>query len=482
MELLRDTVFSEKFELYNREPLLHIGRWGITGTISLNPLFVLQFVLTNTITQMLCALAAVIAYYGIVQLEARKQQRRGSIQSVLLGYGFILPLLLYTPYWLIQTLDIRNCLLLMNMVGSPSLAIMRLNETLFARELPYFARTNVGFFALYFAVPIVLDHDNYKPTYSTMRQFLQKLGKVGSLFVQAMFFLSLLSAFDYRIFPSRPFSTWIDFLYWGNLANNFMAASVVSVTLDLGCTFGEVILTALTGLQFVNSHDYPISAATSVSNFWGQRWNRLVSTSLKRGVYGPMRRILPRAPAAILTFLMSGFAHEYMLFVLCAARGPEVVANNLARQPYQHQLGHQFAFFLWNGLLLVFEECWRGHWSQKIVKQCVPKQIRTILIMLLVLPVTHLFTDEYDECGIFRDIETIFPQIRLVPNSTPLLSHPILDDIFVQGQNWSRNWFDGASSLMEEEEDDPSSTWDAIINESTSGVIDAAATIELVKS
>ena len=443
MEFLRDQVFYDKFEMYDRDLLVHIGRWGITGTIMLDPLFLSQLVLLAIITQLLCATAAVLAYYFIVQPETLKQQRRDSIQSVLLGYGVLLPLILCTPYWIIQSLDIRNCLLMLNVVGSPVLATMRLNETLFAREIPAFARNNVALFSLYFAIPVVLDHDHYKPVYATRTQLLQKVWKVLSLFVQATLFLSFLTAHNYKIFPSRQINTCFDLLYWGNVGNNLMAASVVSFTLDLGCTFGEVVLYVFTGgLHFVNSHDSPITAATSVSNFWGQRWNRLVAFSLKRGIYGPVRRLLPKSPAAILTFLASGLAHEYMLFVLASARGPDVVANNLLRVPYRHQLGHQFGFFLWNGFLLVLEECWRRHWSQNRIKQYLPKQIRTMLIMLLVLPITHLFTDEYDECGIFRDIEKAFPQILLVPNSTPLLSHPILDVIIVQGQNWTRGLFD----------------------------------------
>ena len=469
MEFLRDHVFDEKFEMYDREPLLRVGRWGISGTIMLHPVFIGQMLLLVVVTQLLCAVAAVVAYYGIVQRENWYQQRRDSIQSVLLGYGVLLPLLLCTPYWLIKTLDVRHCLLLINMVGSPVLAAVRLHEILLAREIPTFARKNVWLFTLYFAVPIVLDHDNVKPARVTPAQLKRRVIKMVSLFLQATLFLNLLSAFNYKIFPSRPISYWFDLLYWGNIGNNFVAASLVSVTLDLGCTFGEVALSLVTGgLHFVKSHDSPITSSTSVSVFWGRRWNRLVSTSLKRGVYGPLRRILPKAAAAILTFLTSGFAHEYMLFVLASARGPHVVANNLLRQAYHHKLGYQFTFFLWNGLLLFLEDCWRGHWSQLLVKNSLPRPLRTTLIMLLVLPITHLFTDEYDECGIFRDIETAFPRIRFIPNSTPLLSHPVLDCLIIQGHNWTRNWLDGSM------DDSP---WDDL---NASSVVNTAV-IELIK-
>lgn len=448
MESLRNKVFHKKFELHDREMLWKIGRWGITGTITLDPGFLLQMLLLLILTQLLCSLVAIVTFYGIIEPETRNQRPRDSIQSLLLGYGLLAPLLLYTPYWLIQTLDIRNCLLLLNMVGSPVMATIRLNEALLAQEIPYFSRDNVGLYILYFAVPVVLDHDDYKPVNATRRQIFQKVWKVMSLFLQGTVFLSLLTEYDYKMFPSRPISSCMDLLYWGNLANNLMAASLVSVMLDLGCTFGEVVLYVLTGgWHFVNSHNDPITAATSVSDFWGKRWNQLVASILKRGVYGPMRRILPRAPAAIVTFLTSGLAHEYMLHVLSSARGPNVIANNLWRQPYQYKFGHQFTFFLWNGLLLLLEECWRGHWSLVLVKQCIPRTIRTILLMLLVLPITHWFTDEYDKSGIFRDTATAFPQIKFIPNSTPLLSHPILDDLIVQGQNWTRNWFDAATPM-----------------------------------
>jgi hypothetical protein len=66
--------------------------------------------------------------------------------------------------------------------------------------------------------------------------------------------------------------------------------------------------------------DCPI-AATTLGDFWGQRWNRLVSGFLREVLFYPLaRRVGPRA-ALFAVFLYSGFYHEFVSFMIQAGYG-----------------------------------------------------------------------------------------------------------------------------------------------------------------
>mmetsp|Transcript_6709 Transcript_6709/g.14025 ORF Transcript_6709/g.14025 Transcript_6709/m.14025 type:complete len:471 (-) Transcript_6709:151-1563(-) len=408
MDYLRDNVFFKKFDVDDRETLFHLGNWSVSSTIVTDPFFVMQFLLLIVIIHVVGVLVGIAAYHGIVK---GKEHHQASVQACLLGYGILLPILSCTPYWLIRELDIRNCLLLINLVGIPVLLALRLVEALHGSRLPEFAKTSLPGFVLYFSVPLVADHDFQQPVRSTWSQWQSKIAKSLWLFLQTWVLFSALEAHDFAIFPERQ-----NIFYWGNIANNFLAAALMSLGLDLSCSAGEAALCIVTGgIHFADSHLSPMSASTSVSQFWGQRWNRLVANSLRRGAFGPLKRVLPRPTAAVLTFLASGLVHEYMLFVLSSARDRGDLtppANNLEQKPYRHQLGHQFGFFLWNGVLLVLEKILAKNKGLLWIQNNAPQLVRTALVLLLVLPISDYFTDEYNECGIFRDASMAFPRIE----------------------------------------------------------------------
>ncbi|XP_031286465.1 probable long-chain-alcohol O-fatty-acyltransferase 5 [Pistacia vera] len=64
--------------------------------------------------------------------------------------------------------------------------------------------------------------------------------------------------------------------------------------------------------------------ATSLQNFWGRRWNLMVTNILRLTVYNPVRRIFGRIirekwtqyPGVIITFIVSGFMHEMVFYHL----------------------------------------------------------------------------------------------------------------------------------------------------------------------
>ncbi|KAL2247667.1 UNVERIFIED_CONTAM: Long-chain-alcohol O-fatty-acyltransferase [Sesamum indicum] len=84
---------------------------------------------------------------------------------------------------------------------------------------------------------------------------------------------------------------------------------------------------ALLGVELEPQFDEPY-LATSLQDFWGRRWNLMVTSILRPTVYHPVRRISTRilgrsswalAPAILATFLVSGLMHEVIYYYMSRA-------------------------------------------------------------------------------------------------------------------------------------------------------------------
>lgn len=114
------------------------------------------------------------------------------------------------------------------------------------------------------------------------------------------------------------------------------------------------LLTWVLGVPLAPHFNNPFGA-TSLGDLWGRRWNLTAGGSLRRLLYDPMvegvlvkqrglapaRRVWMRAPAALLSFVVSGVMHEVLWWYITGATTP-----NLA----------WFWFFTVHGLACVVEE------------------------------------------------------------------------------------------------------------------------------
>jgi alginate O-acetyltransferase complex protein AlgI len=62
-------------------------------------------------------------------------------------------------------------------------------------------------------------------------------------------------------------------------------------------------------------------AATSLNEFWGQRWNRIVSGFLREVVFFPIARLAGARTALLVVFLYSGLYHEIVSFLADSGHG-----------------------------------------------------------------------------------------------------------------------------------------------------------------
>ncbi|XP_074567551.1 putative long-chain-alcohol O-fatty-acyltransferase 4 [Curcuma longa] len=71
-------------------------------------------------------------------------------------------------------------------------------------------------------------------------------------------------------------------------------------------------------LQLEPQFDAPY-LSTSLTDFWGRRWNIMVSAILRPSVYLPVRNRCGRPAGVLATFLVSGLMHEFMFWYMTLA-------------------------------------------------------------------------------------------------------------------------------------------------------------------
>ena len=156
-------------------------------------------------------------------------------------------------------------------------------------------------------------------------------------------------------------------------------------------TFGEGLAfatTLITRRHCVMLMDNPMFESASPSEFWGRRWNSLIHTCLKNGVYKPVRKLGgPKELAVLGSFFASGLFHEWILPVVIPER--------------KLQSGTTSLFFVWQAILISLEYS-IGHWGivSKIANM-LPKPARTALVILSGVPLGHYFCDGYVNTNFF---------------------------------------------------------------------------------
>jgi hypothetical protein len=413
MENFLQSVYANKFDDDVREPEIFFtvpyggGTYGITGV---DPMFWVQItVMVIMLESVVNVAAAVVVYILIVK-------RRGSISAYLVGYGFVCPALLYLPFYLIHLLDLRNTTFKLASAAGPILMVFRTLEAMYG-TVPTFAKQSMGSFILYYIATVQIEFDSktHKLVPALRSDLVRKAIRCNFLFLQTVVVLSILISYNYRAFPSRQIQSPADLFYWGNLCNNYLMAFLTSLCLEAGSTAIGLIISLLSGISTVELNDSPLTKATSPSDFWGKRWNKLVSSAMKRGVFVPLRMAsFSRPTAALATFAASGLIHEYILILMAINTEKDQQVIPLINY------GHQLAFFLWNGTVLILEHLLKGHAVVTWMQTHFPAPIRTALVILTVLPVSMLFTEAYVDFGFYADYALGFPRLIRVDEMSAL--------------------------------------------------------------
>ena len=95
------------------------------------------------------------------------------------------------------------------------------------------------------------------------------------------------------------------------------------IFLDVALALVAVLARTILGLELEPQFNEP-QLSTSLQDFWGKRWNLMVSSILRQTVYEPTRNISKRfvgrrwspIPAVLATFFLSAIMHEVMFYYL----------------------------------------------------------------------------------------------------------------------------------------------------------------------
>jgi len=158
--------------------------------------------------------------------------------------------------------------------------------------------------------------------------------------------------------------------------------------LSLLCDIGSILLIAQ-GFTPIEAFDNPIGASRSPREFWGKRWNFQVTTSFKRCVFTPLKKLdVPNALAALLTFISSGLFHEYQ-FILSFPN---------------YTLGRISVFFVLQAFMSSADALLDkslGAAYPFSAKSPLPAPLKTALALALFSPSTPLFSSIWIEEGMF---------------------------------------------------------------------------------
>jgi hypothetical protein len=160
----------------------------------------------------------------------------------------------------------------------------------------------------------------------------------------------------------------------------------------------------------------PVFESKTPTDFWSQRWNRLVHGVLKSGVYLPVRHFYkaPREMAVLATFLASGLFHEWLNHHVFAITDPKCYSmDHFSPACLTPTFGGSIGFMIWQAVLVALE--WRiGNW---LIFSYVAKMpsVQSISIILIGLPLAHWFCEPYIRSDFFAHGQFAFPMILRVP-------------------------------------------------------------------
>ncbi|XP_010503909.1 PREDICTED: acyl-CoA--sterol O-acyltransferase 1-like isoform X1 [Camelina sativa] len=181
----------------------------------------------------------------------------------------------------------------------------------------------------------------------------------------------------------------------------------IYITLELILAAMAAVVRAMSDLELEPQFNEPY-LATSLQDFWGRRWNLMVTGILRPTVYDPMVQLFSvlgrnwsRVPAIFGTFVVSGIMHELIFFYMGRLRPDWKV----------------MCFFLIHGFCttveIIIKKTINGRWKL----QTAISQLLTL--GFVIVTALWLFLPEFKRCNIadraieeYKSIGTVAAEIR----------------------------------------------------------------------
>jgi hypothetical protein len=341
-----------------------------------------------------------IMLYYLVEPGHKISTQKLSIGAILVASSCII------PYLLFDALHVNNTAVRFSICTPFVLYGFKTLEAVFG-FVPSGACTSLRMYSQYFSVPseLVFDKESGKPAVATISDYVESTKNVMLSILRICILVSFLSHYNYLPFGDTnagEFFDGVDFtnhLSLRHLGNCFFIALFFQQALALGDACMGNAVQIMTGYKVLKSMRNPMLEASSPSDFWGRRWNLIVHSVMKRGVYKPVRKYLNSATlASLLVFVASGLFHEWLVHCV-VIYGREASTESV-------YIGSNSAFFLWNFKVIMFERLLVGSTFIKSIGSVLPRPLLTLTIIMSSLPVAHWFGNPYLNGGFFTDYES----------------------------------------------------------------------------
>ena len=218
---------------------------------------------------------------------------RGNIRAYLLGWGGIIPLAVYIPYYLLEVLDVRNKILKLAFTNVAVAVAFRCVEAMYGTTKPSFIESSLSNYCLYYSACVPYEWDSKTQTARkiTPKELGTRLGQVLFHFTFLSLHMSFMMHVNFQPFPTNividDYHLSWELLSPNNLANGYLTVILLYFVLWIGfegCAFGENVKGYATYPIFSN----PLMTSTSAIDFWTRKWNTMIHRILK--VRGDMER------------------------------------------------------------------------------------------------------------------------------------------------------------------------------------------------
>lgn len=347
--------------------------------------------------------------------------RPKSQTAYIIGYGVMVPFLLYLPFLSMDYFDIRQKHLRSFFVTIVVYWLFRTIEAIHGFTPPG-SKVNLISYLAYFCT---ISEIKYQPETNntvpaTMRNILRKILRLLVLFLGVGLYSSILYHFDFLPFgvnvqPNSLDHTVFDMLSYRHMLNNYCGALLLQGYLQLLGVVTDLITNLVFQVETIEAMKNAMFEARSPSDFWGRKWNIVIHNMLKRAVFKPVREHYSKMMAMICTFLASGLFHEWILAVTFTINRNEKDENGYCDHCYYpNTYGKHLMFFLWNGMLIGIEIIVVKRFPLfHYLGKTLPPLLRSFMVLMTALPVGHLFLGDLIIAKFFHHSQIIFPTLLI---------------------------------------------------------------------
>lgn len=125
----------------------------------------------------------------------------------------------------------------------------------------------------------------------------------------------------------------------------------------------------------------------------------------QRGIYKPARQYYSAMTSSILVFAISGVMHEWLVYT--GYKHDRADVKDAYYNPSNIVIGTNFVFFLY-GIVPIAVEKLMCRYRVRLLERlwmCLPRRMKTCLVLMTSLPLAFWFVDPYMHGRLFLDYE-----------------------------------------------------------------------------